>query len=162
MRDKQSLTQELIQLLTDRNFADRYYRYYEQCRGRGEMKDYTPEKAMEVLATSGLDVSYDRREKFFTYREKHDSRIIGVNVSYNHSMAELILTLQLGEHKLGGPFPMLARQTALLRDPAFTYEPRSPKLPFSNQQELNEVTRWGVDMFLEIKQAIQASPLWKD
>ena len=144
---------ELFRILADIHFDERYYALYEHFRDRSGNINYTQDDVMAALAGTGLDFSYHPREKFYAYKEQHSSGTLGLHLAVPCSTVEFILVLQSGGKEIGGPFPALARNTALLRDPSFSYEPRSPKIPFANLSELQQIVQEGIALFQDIKRA---------
>lgn len=159
MTQTPSLHQQLVAALAASDFADRYYRYYEQRHGRGPMSGPDAERVAALLARTGRSFRYDRREQVYAYRERHARGRIGLNVALPYSTVELILVLECDGQQIGGPFPALARKAALLRDPAFSYEPRAPKLPFGTEIELAHTLMFGVELFDQARAAAQSSGL---
>jgi hypothetical protein len=159
MTDKQQLNAALIAALADAGFADRYYGQYAATRDRGPLPGYTSDDIMAALSGTGLDFAYEPREKIYVYREQHPRGVVGLNVAVPNSTVELILVLQADGQQIGGPFPRLARQAARLKDPDFTPEPASPKLPFGTLDELADTLRFGVQLFGDVRRAIAAAGL---
>lgn len=154
MPDKQTLKKMLLALVADTDFAERYYGYHAQHRARGRFEGYTEDDIMTALSATGLDFTYNPREKFYAVREQQPVGTIGLNVAFPQSTAEFILVLQVDAQHIGGPFARLANEAARARDPQATFDPPYPKLPFSNSAELAEVTRFGVGLYRDLKHAI--------
>lgn len=159
MQEHADVEHTLLESLSAIQFAERYYSFYEQCRDHSRMTGYTQDMLMQALTATGLDFAYQPREKLFVYREQHPRSIIGLNVAFPNSLIELVLVLQVDGQQLGGPFPRLARKVAQLRDPQFTYNPASPKLSFSNEQELQAGAKFGVALFHDVQQALRNTGL---
>lgn len=144
----------LLDLLAQIDFAGRYYAYYDTCRGRSSMLGFCKDALERALSLTGLPFRYRKKENFFSFVEKHQTCEIGLNVASPHSAVELILVFKVKQGHLGSPFPKLARQIEQRRDPAFNFTPASPKLPFSNFEELCDSVRFGVSLFTDAKRVL--------
>lgn len=147
---------ELLKLLLKVQFDERYYSLYEQFRDRSTNTTSTRYDVTAALASTRLDFTFHMRERFYAYKELYVFGSVGLHLALPHASVELILVLQVDGQQIGGPFPALARRVALLRDPGFLYEPRSPKIPFSNPDQLRQVVQQGVGLFREVQRAILA------
>jgi hypothetical protein len=157
----ESLQGKLLDLLAGIDFGRRYYAYYERCRGRGKMPAYGREDLEAALATVPLGFTYQRREDFFRHQEVAGPGLtLALNVAFPASTAELILDVRTPTARLGDPYKLLAREIERRRDPAFSFSPPYPDLPFSNADELREVIAFGVGLYAEAREAILAAGDW--
>ena len=154
MSDRETATTQLLDFLESIGFARRYYAYYERVRGRGRAAVVSSEMLEGALAATGLDFKYRAREKFYQYREERGGIEVGLNVAFPSSLVEFILVCKTGAGHIGAPYTQLARDIMVRADPNFTFSPPSPKLPFSNEQELREALAFGVGLFQETKEVL--------
>ncbi|MBD2609890.1 hypothetical protein H6G94_01130 [Nostoc punctiforme FACHB-252] len=157
MNEQKIFSYQLLELLNQINFSQKYYDYYAKSKENSsqEKSVLKTEDFAAALSSTSLDFSYNKKERFFHYEENNNKWQFELNISFSKSYIELILSV---ENELlgyaGGPFPKLAREAAQLSNPNFQYSPASPKIPFSNREELQEAVNFGVSLFEEIKQAI--------
>lgn len=157
MNEQKVLSTKLLEILNKINFSQKYYDYYAKNRAISNTQKsiLSSEDFAAVLSSTFLDFSYSKKEKFFHHKEIIKTWEFDLKISFSNSYIELILSV---EHELlgyaGGPFPKLAREAAQLSNPNFQYSPASPKIPFSNRDELQQAVNFSVSLFEEIKQAI--------
>lgn len=154
MTNQDALTYTLIETLAKIKFSQQYYDYYENRRGKKTLNKYSEEDLRSVVSLTNLDFQYNKREKFFAYLENIDSLQLGLHIAFPAPGVEFILVIKTESGFIGGPFPMLARKSAQLHDPNFTYSPASPKIPFSTTEELRATLAFGIDLFQQIKRAL--------
>lgn len=162
MTDRETLYAKLVELLTSIDFDRRYYDFYLSHRQneRKSMPGASQKDYEAALAITGLDFKYVKKDRFFSHIEKWENGDVGLKVAFPHSTVELILSVGIKDEKIGGPFPKLAREIGQRRDPDFSPSPASPKLPFSNEDELREAVRFGVSLFEDAKQVILSHKDW--
>ncbi|HEX6288587.1 MAG TPA: hypothetical protein VFZ66_05315 [Herpetosiphonaceae bacterium] len=147
---------KLIRILSKINFADRYYQFYEIGRDRPEMSNYQQDDLIEVLSNTPLEFKYVKKDKFFVYKEKHQTCNLTLKVSFQHSQVDWLFHIETKQGPVGGPYSLLARESKQLDDPDFTYSPRSPRPHFSNLDELQEAVNFGISLFEDAKNAVLA------
>lgn len=147
---------ELLKLLKELHFDERYYALYEQFRDRSGKVIYTQADVMAAVTSTGLDFSYHPREKFYAYKERFSLGTVGLHIAVPNATVEFVLVLEAAGKQIGAPFPALARNVALLKNPAFSYEPRSPKIPFVKIVDLHEIMQQGILLFQDITGAVLA------
>jgi hypothetical protein len=152
---------KLVELLAGIDFGKRYYAFYEQARQVGRMPGLTREDVQAVISGARLTFKYNKREDFFDHNERHDRLEVGLNVAVAYSTVELIFKLKTEVGHVGGPFPLLARQVERLSDPNFSYTPGSPKLPFSNLDELQAAVDFGVGLYEDARRTVLAYNGWE-
>jgi hypothetical protein len=158
---QRQLQAELVTRLAGIDFARRYYEFYERHPLGGQRPALGQAGYQAAIDRLPMEFTYHRRERFFGTVEWHGETAVGLNVAFSESRVELILTVQVGGVRFGGPFPLLARQVAQLDNPAFAYEPRSPKLPFRDEAGLHEAVEFGAALFEDARRAILGAP-WPD
>lgn len=151
------LTQELlIKLLADIDFDKRYYRLAES--HAGAMKARPPaswlDTAKTFLEASPLAFKFKKREKFFSHLAAYNGCDVGLNIAFPYAQVELILVLKVAGNHIGDPFPGLARDVGVWRDPHFAPSPPFPKISFANTEQLKEVLESGLDLFEDSRRVI--------
>src|ERR1051326_3216949 len=156
MKDEEATQKKLLELLMNIDFDKKYFEYYDSHseREQNKMSGAGNKDYKAALATTPLDFKYSSREKFFSHTEKESSCTFILNEAFRYSTAELIFYVETKQGSVGGPVPKLAREAGQLRDPNFSPSPTSPKLPFSNADELREVVQFGVSLFEDAKRVI--------
>jgi len=153
MTKSQLLTEQALEVLAKIDFAGRYYDYYKS-RAEIEKKGNSTlnqEDFETVLSQSGMKFKYVKKDKFFSCKEISRSLSFELKIAFPYSTVELILSIKDGTEYFGGPFARIARQVAQVADPSFSPYPASPKLPFSNVEELQEAIQFGISLFKEVK-----------
>lgn len=145
---------DVRKILADMHFETRYYALYEQFRDHAGKTSYTQDNVMAALTSTGLDVRYHPREKFYAYYESHPFGTLGLHVAVPYATVEFILVLTSGDEEIGDPFPGLAYDVARLRHPAFEYDPPYPKIPFSTVAALHQIVQQGVGLFHDVRRAL--------
>jgi hypothetical protein len=143
-----------LRLLAEMNFADRYYQYYEKCRGRGEMAEYTGLDLDDVLEEFPMKFKLHRKERFFGHTEKAGGIECIFNVAFPYSHVEFIVGFRTRVGTAGETYPGLAEQVKQLSDPDFEYDPPYPRIPFSNLGEMREAVAFGISLYEEMKAAV--------
>jgi hypothetical protein len=158
MSNREPLYAELLDVLEAIDFDRSYYGFYESIRDRSQKRweGARREDFEAVLSRTGLEFSYDKKERFFAYREKRDSMTLGLNVAFRYGEAEFILVARIDGEEIGGPFPMLAYHIGRRRDPSFQPSPSRPRLPFSDRENLEDVVRFGVELYGRARDAMLA------
>ena len=149
--------EQLLKLLTDINFDQRYYDYVDAHKNSEATltQAQIKEQIKNALQNSGNAASYNQKEKFFRFEEQAGPYTLANTIAlYYESGLELIILVQNDSDKFGGPLHGLARDVALKRDPKFSYSPRYPRIPFGNKEELTEAVDFSLELFNEIKQAL--------
>lgn len=157
--DKKVLSDKLIRLLSKVNFDSRYYEYYESCKDRSSGIKMKPDVLAPLLETQGLDFEYNKKEKFYSHKEDHEQFTLVFNIALLQSSLEMLLYLNVGSETVGGPFPRLARQVAVLSRPDFKYAPASPKIPIESLDDASQAINFGVSLFEDARQSI-LSEVW--
>ena len=162
MTNREVLTERLLGLLAQIDFDRHYFGYYlaHADRKSSPMRAPSITALKDALNQTALDFAYKSRERFFAHTEQHQQCVVGLNVALLGSSVEFILSVRTDAGYIGGPFPELARQVARKRDPEFTVSPASPKLPFSNEDQLREVVGFGVSLFEDARDAIVSAGDW--
>ncbi len=158
---QRQLQAELVARLAGIDFARRYYELYERHPHDGQRPALGQADYQAAIDRLPMEFTYHRRERFFGTVEWHGETAGGLNIAFSETRVELILTVQVGGVRFGGPFPLLARQVARLDNPAFTYEPRSPKLPFGDEAGLHEAVDSGAALYENARRAILGTS-WPD
>lgn len=150
------LKEKLSRLLLSLNFDQQYYQLYESLRSSIGKSLANESRSLQerLLKGAGLQVQFDGRENFFAHRETVAVGQFGLNAIFRNSEAEFVLAIDLAAGSMGGTFHGLAREVALRRDPAFSYQPRYPRLPYASEAELQRVIGFAVDRFQQIKAAL--------
>jgi hypothetical protein len=156
---EESIATQLIEVLAAIEFDRRYYAYYDahSDRSRRSWVGVRRQDFEAALATTSLDFKYVKKGNFFSHEQQHEHITLGLNIAFSSSHVELILIVKTRQGYAGGPFPKLAREIGQLRDPNFAPSPASPKLPYSNREELLEAVQFGISLFLDSKRAILSS-----
>ncbi|HAG83791.1 MAG TPA: hypothetical protein DCL61_22245 [Cyanobacteria bacterium UBA12227] len=162
MTVQNKLSSKFYELLAGINFEKRYYEYYENCRGREKMAGYNRQDCEAVLASTSLEFKYYKKENFFSHKQVYKKNEFILNVAFPYSTVELIFSVKAKDEVIGGPFSLLARQVAQLREPNFEYSPPYPKIRFSNLDELQEAVKFGISLFEDVKQVILSDNDWND
>jgi hypothetical protein len=161
MSDRRQFELKLYKLLSQMEFAERYYRFFQQTQRnyQGEAS-FEQEDFADALSSTGVDFKYDKRERFFGHKESHPSCDLTLNVAFLDDSVEFILAVKTSQGYIGGPFTVLARQVKRLGTPDFDYSPRSPKPQFSNAEQLQDVVNFGVLLFKDAKRVILSAGGW--
>jgi hypothetical protein len=160
--DKATMRARLVELLAEIDFARRYYDFYQGIKGRPAMPGLGPEVVAAALETTGLAFKYDAREQYFGHKQKHERAEFGLNVAFAQSQLELILAIKTRHGVVGGSYALLAAAVERRRQPDFVFSPPYPALPFGDEGQLREVVTFGVELFEEIKRAVEASARWDE
>jgi hypothetical protein len=161
MTNQEALSTKLLERLRKIDFDRRYFDYYRVHADRENSTMRTTRADLEaVLSDTPLNFKYYTKENFFQHKERHPRCELVLNIAFPYSTAEFILHVRTNCGPAGGPYPLLARQVATMRDPDFVASPRSPKLPFSNAIELKEVVQFGLSLFEDAKRAILPCEDW--
>lgn len=161
MADQEELGGRLLGLLVGIGFPQRYYRFYEDCARHAEGSG-TPDVFVEAVAGIPFDFRYVKKDKFFEHVENSPAGELVFKAAFVHSAVEFLFHVRTPQGAVGGPFPKLAREAAQARDPAFSYSPASPKLPFGDVAQAQAIVEWGIARFAEIKAAVLADEGWRD
>ena len=159
-----SLERKLLELLAEVDFDRRYYAYYESHRSPEDADSVVSDKDLATaLSQTALEFEYTASEHLFRHKEVCDSieLMFGVGL-LGGSDLEFLLYLKTSKGFLGGPFPKLAREVGQVRDPAFTCSPRSPKLPVSRLQDLQEAVQFGLSLFEDARNKLCSFQGWTE
>ena len=148
---KAALERELIDLLARHDFHRRYYELYEAAKHRGEMSGVGRKVLEQELAATGYEFSYNKQEDSFDSAATVNATVVSVHAGVAGSKAELSLNVRERDAVAGGPFSVLALKAARLKDPAYRHDPPYPTLPFSNRQELQDILKYGLQVFETVK-----------
>ncbi len=161
MADREDLGEKLLALLAEMDFPQKYYRFYEDCarhaEGSGSLDTF-----VEAVRSVPFKFRYVKKDKFFEHAADSPVGEFVLKVAFYYSAVELLFHVRTPDGTVGGPFPKLAREAAQVRDPAFTYTPASPKLPFDDAAQTRAIVEWGIARFEEIKAAVLADESWSD
>jgi len=160
MDAKQTAGAKLIDLLSGIEFARRYYDFEKTSRERAGNWGMGRKDFEAALAATSLSFVYEAKERFFKHEQAHEHCAISLGVAFSASTIEMILYVKTKHGYIGGPFPLLARQVAQLRDPNFVYAPPFPKLTFSNVDGLHRAIQFGVSLFRDAKRSILSYTGW--
>jgi hypothetical protein len=155
-----SLHIRFINLLSRIGFDTRYYQYCDINGDRGGaiagIEDFR-----KALESTGLEFQYiSKMEKLFVHKCGDGQTKIELRIAFLHSSIEMILSVIANKGSVGGPYHVLAMESAKSRNPSFAHSPPYPRLPYSNIQELEEALRFGIDLFYDIVKAIHSSEKW--
>jgi len=150
---------DLLRLLDRLDFPRRYYAYCSAHQKRGPkipLSLQTP-----ALAATGRTFRYDKREKFFAWRDSKAPKgcVLGLNVSLELAAVEWVLTFKTPEGHVGSTLPYLAMETKRLADPAYKHDPPYPVPSVENADELATVLDEGFAIYQLIADAI-GSVIW--
>jgi|GEM_PF-2375537 len=160
--DKDKLKVKLLELLAGIDFPKKYYEYYKKVCNHNQPNDLDEEDYAAAFKNCLVDVSYNKKESFFTHKETIGTSKLNLKLAFHYSTLELILEFETKHGYIGGVFPGLAMDAAKLNDRKFSYSPSYPKFPFSNMEELEDAIKFSFSLFEEIKQAIQSYNMWND
>lgn len=159
MSNQETLLQVLLKFMVDLGFSKRYYEFYEKCRegadGAGSQEDFE-----HAVRLSALGFKYNKKERFFSYKEKHPQCEVVFKIAYAHSQIEFILYVKTNHGYIGGPFAGLAHESEELSNPDFEYSPAYPTIPFSTREQAKEIVEWGISLFEDCRTAILAYKGW--
>jgi hypothetical protein len=157
---KEQLQARLLTALQGIDFDRRYYDFWEKTRTRmGKPFTIDPAQLADVVGKSGLAFTFDKKEKFYRHDEKGPDYLLKLHIAFPASTVECGLYL-VASATIGGPYPRLARLIGEQRDPSFSPEPPSPKLPYTNLDELGEAVQFGCELFIAARDAIAAAGPW--
>lgn len=160
MEKSDQLATRLAEVLRSIDFDKRYYSMAAATRRYRTSSPSSLAKAdfERALGETGQRFRYHSGEKFFGSETKTIGRCtLSLNVSFRHDQAQFILSVRTADGVVGGPFSGLAEDVALLRDPDFTSDPPYPTLPFSNDEQLREVVRLGMELYAEAERALRVA-----
>lgn len=147
----------LVELLRDVNFGTRYYEY---CDAHVLSEPgFSPALAAQerALANTGLAFKYDRRERFFGYREGKDNRSLRLNVTFGRHDIEFGLAFETKAGIVGAPFHLLAERVAQLEHGnEWEHSPRYPRVSFSDEQEFEQAVAFGIALYQDARTRILA------
>jgi hypothetical protein len=161
MVDREELADRLLQLLAEMDFSQRYYRFYEDCARHAEGSG-TQDVFVEAVRGVPFEFRYVKKDKFFEHVEASPVGEFVFKAAFVYSAVEFLFHVRTPQGTVGGPFPRLAREAAQARDPAFSYGPASPKLPFDDAAQARAIVEWGIARFAEIKAAVLTDEGWRD
>lgn len=156
--EKDKLKLELLNSLAQIDFPKKFYTYYEKIRNHNQLNDLDQEDYAAAFKNCDIKVTYNKNERFFTYEENNQTHKLKLKLAFAYSTVELILEFETKHGYIGGVLTGLAMDAAKLSDPKFTYSPPYPKFPFSNMEELQDIIKFSISLFDEIKQAIILNP----
>ena len=139
------------------DFDQRYYQFFEDHKNVEEILDINAARVITGNALKAVTqtAKYDTKEKFFRFQEEVPPYTISYTIAFGHgTKIELICTIRSAEGKAGGTAHGIARKVARLRDPNFEYSPRYPRLPYGNEDELNEAIKFSLSLFNDIKHVV--------
>jgi hypothetical protein len=147
---------ELLDLLDELDFSARYYTFCDRYRAPAGDPGLTRADHTAALSASGLEFSYQSREKFFRHREQAARGLLTFNLAFGRSSLEGILTVAVGDNVLGGPFHSLASELATRKDPGFTREPAYPRMPFHDRESLAQAVTFAAGLYGELVKLLGA------
>lgn len=151
--DEKQLQAKLIEILAGIGFSTRYYAFCDLRKGvKGGA--WGPEAYEAALGTTGLEFKYDKRERFYGHQESVGTCQLILNAAFRDGVLELVLAIRTPSGTVGGPFHLLALQSALSKDGDFVHTPPYPRIPFGSREELDEAVRFGFELYREARDLI--------
>lgn len=152
--------EELDRLLEDLGFADAYYNYCDRFPRRGP--EVPLKTQQDLLAETGRVFKYDKREKFYAWRDSSapEGCDLGLNLVLERAQVEWILVFRTPSGHLGSPFSAIAASVKRLQDPAYRHAPPNPTPDVSNKAELANAIEEGLALYDRIAGAI-VEKSWK-
>jgi hypothetical protein len=160
MIDRELIKNKLIERFSEIDLANKYYGYYEKNKvnegvvltGRDEIK--------EKIKKLPVAFKYDKKDKFY-YFEGESGGLeyrIKIAVLYDNYL-ELIYGIKHEGEYVGGVLTGFAREVARLKDKDFQYDPRSPKIPFSTPDQLEDALNFSFQLFQDMTKVLVDHPL---
>jgi len=146
-----SLTTKVIAVLSEIDFARKYYALYEQLSNNSPQHRWSKEEIQSVLSQTSLTFKYVSSERLFTHRDLSGVTRMDLGVRVPDTEAELLLEVGQGDEIAGGPFQLLAKQVAEQQHKGFTYDPPYPWLPVSTEDDLRVAVEFAIDTLNEFR-----------
>lgn len=155
--DRHPAHRKFCDLLRELDFADRYYAYCAK-HSKKNCPDIPLALQTKALEETGRTFRYDKREKFFAWRDSDTPKDceLGVNLSLTYAQANWILVLKTPSGHLGGQFSEMALDVKHLVDPRYQHEPRFPTPDIANEKELHSVLAEGIALYEDVAKALRA------
>jgi len=163
MAEEEQYEKALLLILSDIEFARRYYDYCAATAEKELRSTVQREHLTALLLRTGLSFRYFKGENFYRHTETGPWYIaIYLHFAFVLSHVEIQLYVRTDAGFVGNPFARLARETMQLTNPDFISSPPSPSPRYGNIEELSEIVRFGIEIFREVKRAIDFSKAWKE
>ena len=159
--DRHPAYRELCELMRKLDFAERYYTYCSS-HSKKNCPDIPLALQTKALDETGRTFRYDKREKFFSWRDSNAPKgcELGLNLSLRDAQANWILVLKTPSGHLGEQFSAIAEGVKRLADPRYQHEPRFPTPDIANATELRTIITEGLALYDDIATALR-SKAWK-
>lgn len=141
-----SLNETTKELLRGVNFLNRYEKLVSDHNHKNFLSDIDIEKVKQIIQNEGFkNISYNKREKFFTLEEIEGVVDLCFKISVDHSAVEFILSFGTIDktYSCGGNFGFI--NMLLGSDKGYK------KPTFSSYTELEEILKVGFDIYKDVK-----------
>ena len=141
--------QQFMILLEKISFTDKYLSISNKFSDyKSGMLNYSLELAKNYIEKKGYVTTFNKREHFFQIKEKINGINFILNICFDYSRVEFILSIVKNKVQLSptGPFGLIAGS---LRDNKFIHNPT-----FKNYEELEEILSKGLEIYEEIKKEL--------
>jgi hypothetical protein len=153
--DRDSQEVKFLELLRALRFADRYYEICAAHPGPGV--ELPPATQEAVLAERGERWKYDKRERFFAFREPAGVawQELGLNVILRDGMLECILVFATRHGHIGDVFHGMAADVKQREVPDYEHDPPYPCPFFRDEAGLRSALSDCRELYQQIKTAIR-------
>ena len=159
MRNLESADERLLELAHSIDFARRYYSIVNASRNDEPASELPETEILSALESTGRSFRFNRREKFFAFREPDVPGELGINLSFSYGQVEFILVARGPNGHFGPPFTLLARTVAQRHAPELVPSPRAPRPCYSDQARLRSVLAEGLRLYEDLATAIRTNGL---
>jgi len=150
MQSEEQAQRRFLEALAQTDFAVRYYGLFETFRSRQSVAGKSDVDVKQVVGKISMPIAYETRESVYTYHSTADLKFVT-----RSSVVEFTFAYDMPQGAIGGPFALLASGAALLKDPAFTYSPLTPAIPFASAEDLRSILDQGFMLFDIAKGAVR-------
>lgn len=160
MMDRELVEKAMVERFAKIDLAKRYYGYYEKmkpCEGQVLTGHDEVKGRIDKLP---IDFNYHKKDKFYYHEGKSEGLEYNYKIAILHdNYLELIYAIKFKGEYVGDVLPAFAREVARLEDKNFQYDPRSPKIPFSTPDQLEDALNFSLQLFQDMTEVLVDHPL---
>lgn len=160
MIDRELIENKLIKRFSEIDLANKYYGYYEKTKANEGDVLTSRDELKEKISALPADFKYDKKENFYY----HEGKVNGLEYYYQIGVLsgkylELLYAIKYHGEYIGSVLTELAREVARLKDKNFQYDPRSPMIPFSTPDQLEDALNFSFQLFQDMTKVLVDHPL---
>jgi hypothetical protein len=157
MESREAAEERLQSLAHEIDFARRYYDLVDSTGDSDPCYDLSADQIRATLELTGRSFRRNRRERFFSTREKGTPGELGLNLTVD-GVVEFISVIETPAGHIGPTFHGLARDLVYRYDRPDD-DPEYPRVRYGDAQELRQVLAEGFALYSELAAVVLASGL---